>query len=218
MSIHKINIIRQDQGIGQVGGGAWLDSLSDWPVCQENGAFMVPLFSFSSAFFPTPMIPSDFMVTVFLPPLVDGGFSLEYSKRISHNSSDNPLDLSKLPTKVMLHKKASEELYPDSSALLPKGYLSFEEMNDEEFDKEIEDEVNGIEISKLMGRAHWLQDLIRITPRYTLLSQFNEMDLVKFSPAFKGIFNQGIGYVFMDYRIKKLNALDDAGFFFTQYI
>lgn len=217
MSFYKIKISPKDEGIGQLGGGAWLERLEDWPRSQENGSFMLPLISFDSAFFPTFVIAPDYRITVFVPAPEDGTFSTEYGEGLSHNFGHTPLDPSKLSAKMLLHKTGAEELCPDSTFLLPKGYLSLEELTDEEFDLENLDEVNGIELSKRHLRAHWLRDMIKISPRYHLVCQLNELDLVEFHQAYKGIFNAGIGYVYLDYRIKKLDDLAEAGFFFIQY-
>lgn len=218
MSFYKIKFSPKDEGIGQLGGGAWLERLEDWPRSQEDGSFMLPLISFDSAFFPTFVIAPDYRITVFVPAPEDGIFPAAYGEGLSHNSSQTPLDPSRLSAKMLLHKKGTGELCPDSTCLLPKGYLSLEELTDKELDIENLDEVNGIDISKRHLRAHWLQDMIKISPRYHLVCQLNELDLVEFHPAYKGIFNAGIGYVYLDYRIKKLEDLAEAGFFFIQYI
>jgi len=217
MSLNKINITLDNNHIGQLGGGAWLNSIAAWPVDEETGELLLPLVSLEAAFFPVPQIPPGSMITVFVPAQSHGLLTGERRERMSHNSNTATLNPARLSTRMILHHKGSEELYPPSVKLLPKGYLSLEPMSDKELDQENKHSFNGLPVSKQMGRAYWLQEMIRISPRYHLLCQLSEQELVDFDPSYQGILGQGLGYVFLDYRIKTLQDGDAAGFFFIQH-
>lgn len=217
MSLNTIHITLENNHIGQLGGGAWLNSLAAWPVDEDTGELLLPLVSFEPAFFPVPQIPSDYMITVFVPAQPNGLLIGERRERMSHNSNEATLDPARLSTRMILHQKGSEELYPPAVKLLPKGYLSLEPMSDQELDQENKHSFNGLPVSKQMGRSHWLQEMIRISPRYHLLCQLNEQELGEFDASYQGILHRGLGYVFLDYRIKTLQDGDAAGFFFVQH-
>ncbi|NGZ77179.1 hypothetical protein [Saccharibacillus alkalitolerans] len=204
--------------VGRIGGGARLNALPAWPIGGEDGLPMLPLVRLGSEFFAIPTISEDFMLTVFLPQPGAEGFSPTYADRIRCGAAEQGayLEPENLSAKVLLHEKSASELRHPSSLYLPPGEIGLSPMTDEELDREIADEVNGIEISKQFGREHWLNDPLRISPRYHLIAQLNEADLAAFDPAYRGIFNGGIGYLYLDYRIKKLQG-GEAGLFFIQY-
>ncbi len=217
MTYHKISIVSDNQGVGQIGGGAWLDDFSDWPLDLETKKAMIPLISFNNTFFPLQWFSPDQVVTIFIPQTSNGSFSPNYYRSISCNLNNWALECNRLRTKVIVHKKGKDELFNNNVTHFPVGYLDLQEMNEVESKEELEDIWNGNDLSKRLGRAHWLQDPINLGARYHFVAQFNEIDLRRFDTDYDGIFNDGMGYVFFDHRLKKANNNSEAGFFFIQY-
>ncbi|GEM_PF-718231 len=221
MTYSKIKIGSEDHGIGRVGGGAWLKDAADWPL-DGDGAAMLPLISFDRRFFAVPMLPDNFMLTVFVPLPGPDGFTNGYAESLGSEAAKSRTGSRLLEgsvglaARVLLHEQGAEERRQPASRFLPPGFLELEPMNDEELRRELADEANGSEISKRQGREYWLRDFVRVSPRYSLLAQLNEAELAAFDSAYRGIFGGGIGYVYLDYRVKKAKSGDEAGIFFVQ--
>ncbi|UPK80209.1 hypothetical protein LW139_15490 [Proteus vulgaris] len=217
MGFNKITIDSVDHKIGYIGGGAYLENIADWPM-DNNKRPMFPFISLEKNFFPTNAFPDHMMITVFLPLPKKNIFSINYFRDISLNLNIDNIDIKKLSAKVLIHRKGTNELIIPNEFALPKGFINLKSLSSDELKEEIEDEINGIEISKQFGRPAWLQDQININSRYHFITQINETDLKNFNKAYENIFNDGMGYIFLDYKIKNTNKTSNAGFFFIQYL
>lgn len=217
MSLRKIHITKQDQGIGQIGGGAWVEDMEHWPMDQLGGRPMVPLWSITPVFFPVPQIAENVRITVFVPATDEPRSWHEASEQLLVRSGKLNPQSTRLHAKVLLHPQAAQPYIPNGVDVLPEGYLGLEPMTDEELNLETRHLFKGAAMSKQLGREHWLQEQVVVSPRYFFAGQLLEADLVKWDAAYTGIFGGGIGYLFLDYRIKQVTDYADAGIFFIQY-
>lgn len=62
-----------------------------------------------------------------------------------------------------------------------------------------------------------MQDPIYFSCRYLLLLQLTDYDLGQWDPQDSGIFNDGVGFVYLDKQARRKKQGDEAGFFFVQY-
>ncbi|MDT3665336.1 hypothetical protein ROK90_04810 [Cronobacter dublinensis] len=214
MSLKKIVLTNEYRTSAQTGGGAWLDRIEDWPTDSKTGLPMLPLLTLFADFFPGKQLSEDQCITVFIPQ-TEKDYSRTYCRNISCNLADQTQGYN---TRVIVHKKSNAEHSPLDINLLPKGYVDLVEMDDDELDEEIEDEINGSSLSKQFGRPHWLQDPVNIPPQYFFGLQLNEADLLNFGDRYAGMFDDGMGYLFIDYRVKKASSTADAGLFFIQFL
>ena len=219
--MQKIVLSQQDQGFGQVGGGAFLNNLSLWPISPENGELMTPLLTLTERFRPARLLPPGMAITVFIAARQqrDGDFSHNLQRRYTVNQPSELQEVTKNGyARVILHELAEKPLFPDDHPLLlQSAFIDFEEMTDEELEDEHADEDRGIDLSKPSGRPGWLQDAIYPPARYTFLMQLADGDVAEASPQHEGLLAEGIGYVFLDRQAVRGKEGDEAGYFFIQF-
>lgn len=219
MGFDQIIFTEHDQGLGQIGGSAWLTSLDLWPKDSETGQFMLPVVMITSTFLTVPFIPPGMAITVFV--------STEYGRDAIKRSSVRKLavhqqcEMEKLKlghSYVLLHELASGEINAsDIIEVMPRAYIALQPLAPKQMEEELDDPDCGIGVSKALGRPAWLQDPLYESPRYYFLAQILDSDIAKISPRHEGIFGGGIGYIFADSRAKKMQAAGAAGYFLVQF-
>ncbi len=219
MGIKKIHFSDKDQGLGQLGGGAWISDLSLWPTDPETGALMLPLITLTPSFLGTPFIAQDMALSVFISvQRTPDGFKRSSLRHFTVHQQTELEALHAGYSRVLVHKKASQELIPEPLAdLVGRRYIQLEEFDEADLAEELEDEYSGAAMSKVLGRPCWLQDAIHESPRYFFAAQIQELDIRRVSPEHDGLFANGMGYLFIDNRAKKLTDTAEAGYFFIQF-
>ena len=219
MGIKKIYFSDIDHGLGQLGGGAWLSDLSLWPSDPETGALMLPLMTLTPSFLDTSFITQDMVLSVFISvQRTSDGFKRSSLRKFTVNQQTELKALNEGYSRVIVHKKASQELIPDPMAdLIERKYIQLKVFDETDLAEELQDEDNGAAMSKVLGRPYWLQDPIYESPRYFFAAQVQELDIRGISPKHDGLFADGTGYLFIDNRAKKLTETAEAGYFFIQF-
>lgn len=219
MGFKKILTSDTDKSFGQIGGGAWLNTTELWPTDPETGDLMLPVLTLTEHALNIQYLPEGMALTVFISVQRSGdSFKRSSLRNITINQKSEFDVLKKGYTKVLLHEKSNEEIFPESAGeLINKKYIDLQEFDEDDDAEEAEDDINGASISKVLGRPHWLQDLIPETPRYYFLAQITDYDIRKISPQHEGLFGDGMGYIFADNRAKKLDEGADGGYFFIQF-
>ncbi|AIR88616.1 hypothetical protein [Pseudomonas cremoricolorata] len=219
MSSNKIVFSDQDAGLGQVGGGAFLPDMALWPRAPDSGELLTPLMTLTERFLPVTFIPEGMALTVFIAVKQrDGEFNEATQRRYTVNQQ------SELETvrnagyaRVLLHRLSDQPLSPTpGTLLLPSAFIHFQAMSDEELEQELEDDDNGLEVSKPVGRPSWLQDPIYEPNRYLFLLQLRDYDIAQWSPEHEGLLAEGIGYVYVDRQARRGKEGDEGGYFFLQ--
>lgn len=219
MGFRKILTSNTDKFFGQIGGGAWLNTIEQWPTDPDTGDLMLPVMMLTENALNIQYLPEGMALTVFVSiQRSKDSFKRSSLRNITINQKSEFDVLKKGYSKVLLHKRSSEEIFPETAKdLINKKYIDLQEFDDSDDAEEAEDDINGASISKVLGRPHWLQDLIPETPRYYFLAQITDYDIRTISPQHEGIFGNGMGYIFADNRAKKLDDGADGGYFFIQF-
>lgn len=217
---NKIVFSDQDAGLGQVGGGAFLEDIALWPRAPDSGQLMTPLMTLSERFLPEAFVPEGMAISVFIVVKErDGYFSESIQRRYTaHQQSELKAVIDRGYSRVILHTLSEQPLFPPAETMaLPRKFIHFEAMNEEELAAELEDADAGLEFSKPQGRAGWLQDPIFPPEHHTLLMQLSEYDITQWSPEHEGWFVDGIGYLYLDAHARQGQQGDEAGYFFIQF-
>ncbi|WP_296266631.1 hypothetical protein [Pseudomonas sp. UBA6562] len=220
MSDNKIIFSDHDEGLGQVGGGAFLEDSALWPKAPDSGEPMTPLMTLTERFLPVKFVPEGMALTVFIVVRQQAGHFNRATQRhytVNQNSELGTACKSGY-ARVVLHTLSERALWPTpGTPLLPRKFINFQAMSEEEVDEELEDEDSGIELSKPLGRPSWLQDPIHGSARHVFLMQLLEADIVAWSPEHEGLFAEGIGYVYLDKQARRGKQGDEGGYFFIQF-
>lgn len=217
---NKIVFSDQDAGLGQVGGGAFLEDIALWPRVPDTGQLMTPLMTLSERFLPEDFVPKGMAISVFIAVKErDGYFNESVQRRYTaHQQSELQEVIERGYSRVILHTLSKEALLPSSETMtLPSQFIHFRAMSEEELAEEVQEEDCGLELSKPQGRAGWLQDPIFPPEHHSLLMQLSEYDIAQWSPAHEGLFVDGIGYLYLDERVRQGQQGDEAGYFFIQF-
>ncbi|WAH64740.1 hypothetical protein [Xanthomonas hortorum] len=219
LGFHRIVVSDSDCGLGQFGGGAWLDDVALWPTDPSTGQPMLPIVMLTALFLPTPYLPDDMALTVFASVERSGdGYNRSSLRKLAVNQQSECDKIALGHSKVLLHRHATQEVcVGDSALLLGRHCVGLQPFDDVDTAEELEDDDNGAGMSKQLGRPCWLQDPIHTSQRYYFLAQFVESELRRIDPGYDGIFGDGTGYLFADQRAKKLGEGDAAGHFFIQF-
>lgn len=218
----KIVLTQNDKGVGHVGGGAYLKDITLWPTNPKTGALLTPLITTTSMFYPGDRcVPEGMALTVFIAAqrFEDGRYNAALQRRYTiTQQEDLQAQISNGFARVILHEIAAEPLVPsDAPSLLGQAFINFEKMTEDEWDEELGSEEGAAALSKSSGGPYWLQDPVYESNRYQFHLQLLEPDLIEVDPNYEGIFEDGIGYLFIDKRARRGQAGDEAGYFFIQY-
>lgn len=219
MAFNRLFFTEVDEGVGQLGGGAWLEDVSLWPVNPGTGEPMLPLLMINSKFLTIPFLPEGMVATVFISVREKRGvFSENLMRKYTVHQKDELPKLADGYAKVLLHRPSVEERFIEfMPSPISKKFLQLKEFTPSDSEVESEDDFNGADFSKQLGRPCWLQDPIYEGSRYFFLAQLLESDIARVSPQHEGIFSEGIGYIFWDNRAKKLSEGSDGGYFLIQF-
>lgn len=199
----------------QIGGGAYLAALNQWPRNGSN-VQMAPFLTIRESLFPTPFIPKGSCITVFLPYSA-GKYKINGIRSCTLNDQSQVREFKGGAGKVVLHKENSEEINPAEIQMFPSFPLISREMTSLEKSKDLDDEISGLYASKLLGRPSWIQDEIFMPEKYFFALQIIEEDIVKLDKRYEGIFNDGALYLYLRQSLKKSNHGDIVGEVFIQF-
>jgi hypothetical protein len=208
--------------VGYFGGFPWIENEDNWPICPQTGENMLHLMTILPSIMGD-SFSEDNCVSIFI------SFDVDVNKSPKKTLSDNytfheSKDIDKLKSgfsKVIMTKKADKPLNSGKAKfVLPFKNIEKRPYTDKEYEEEktlVEEANMGIDKSKFMGIPFFEQDIIDPSMRYFFLLQLNEWDIDVFAEEYKGIFQGGLGYVYLDRNIKKIQIGKDAGFFFIQH-
>lgn len=199
-----------------VGGGAWLPESLDWPL-TSRGEPMRPLLTINQDIFVIPTIPENMAVTVFSPIDPKGKDIINTTRECAINDNKQINLDNKNGMLVYLHDKEKKEISVKNLSTYPKAIIQRRKFTEDEMAEDLIDDINGVYISKVLGRPSWLQDEIFFPPKFTFSLQVTEDDLVNFNKEYDGIFRGGSCYLFLRIDIKKLKSGDVAGICFIQF-
>lgn len=207
--------------VGYFGGSPWVENIAEWPSCPSTEKPMVHLFTILPQ-----MIGSGFdyeeAISVFISTDLDKNGVPKLSL-LNKYTVQETTDLKKLEgfSRVLKHRKCAGPLQAQHGGIsLPFRYLEKRPYTKEESEEELtlfEDTNMGLDFSKFMGIPFYEQDVINPHIKYVFMIQINEWDITSFAPEFKGLFNGGIGYLFLDRNYKKIKPGNEVGIFFVQY-
>lgn len=218
MAWNRLFFTDTDEGTGQLGGGAWLEDISLWPLNPDTREPMLPLLMINSTFLAIPFLPEGMVATVFVSAKATSeGFSEALMQKYTVHQKDELSKLASGHAKVLLHRLSAEERFIEHMPPpITKKYIQLNEFTALDAELESEDDFNGAEFSKQLGRPCWLQGHIYEGSRYFFLAQLLESDIASVSPQHEGIFSGGMGYLFWDNRAKKLSEGSEGGYFLIQ--
>jgi hypothetical protein len=202
----------------QVGGGAWLEDLTHWPMTPDAGRPLVPVLTLRQSIFVAPTIPEEMAVTVFAPIEHDNGqFKASGVRRFAANDTNELNRHAETDVSVLLHKLGDTELFADKCPFMPKYSMFREKFTENEMAEENEDDYVGVLRSKLFGRPGWLQDEVFPPAQFVFCLQLFEDDLRKADAAFDGLFRGGAAYLFLNQSLKRMPRGKQCGMFFAQF-
>lgn len=213
-----LNIIQAngDDKKSQVGGGAWLPESFDWPL-SSDGETMRPLLTINQDIFILPTIPEDMAVTVFSPVDLKSTNTIKETRNCAINDEQQKNLADQKGMVVYLHHREKKERLKNNVSSYPKAMLLRRDLTDAELKEDLTDDINGIYISKVLGRPAWLQDEIFFPPSFEFCVQITEQDLIKNNKGYDGIFRGGSCYLFLRRNLKKLESGSIAGTCFIQF-
>ncbi|WP_313301879.1 hypothetical protein [Diaphorobacter sp.] len=200
---------------GQLGGGAYLAELNQWPRNGYN-VTMTPFLTIRASLFPTSYLPQKSCITVFLPYSIDR-YTIKDIRSCTLNDQSQVKEFHGGAGKVVFHEENSAEIKPAEIETFPSFPLISREMTPLEASEDLEDEISGLYGSKLLGRPSWIQDEIFMPEKYFFALQIIEADIVKLDKRYEGIFNDGALYLYLRQSLKKSNHGDVVGEVFIQF-
>ena len=199
-----------------VGGPACWPTDLPWPT-SADGVPMRPLLTLHEALFLIPTLPTGHVVTVFaphhpgrhnadlracalhcnqrLPPLRRGQW------QEPPNDADDGLSGDGL--RVLLHPQAPWQVHGDT---WPALQLTRRAATDAELREEQAGDYEGLDASKLFGRARWLQDPIYEHNSQHFILQLRERDLAQVDSAYDGLWNDGTLYLVLNHGLRHPNG------------
>ena len=144
-----------------------------------------------------------------------GGVKESLTSRFTVNQPDDLLALNKGYSKAILYDVSDTENEKFSNCNFQKKYFELIPNDNEYYEKEhlfFEENGMGLDISKQLEIPYFEQDPIYPSPKYQHYLQLLEEDIENDLH----IFQNGIGYIYLDKNIKRLKSGDEAGLFFIQ--
>ena len=205
------------------GGGAWIEDTKDWPRIPFSERYMTHLMSIFSNIMGD-SFDSNYCISVFISYELDkdGYPKVSLSDKYVVHTQD---DLTKFKeegfTKVIITKKRISSIKEKfSEHVLPTIYIdkrNFTKEENDSYDEEFENSGMGIDGSTLLTNPYFEQDVIKFPMSEDILLQIDEWDLVDIYPELKGIFQTGLGYLFLNKNYKKKKNGEIIGDFFIQH-
>lgn len=216
MSVFHLKFSNSDSE-SYIGGEPLVSDISQIPMVPHTNEKQVLLLTLSYDFFKIPILKEDEVLSIFISCGNDF-INITRALAVNDNNQSTNLKGEKYAT-VLIHKKSSP-ITDKNLRVLPKSFISTEPFTPTELKEETSLPGSGSEYSKLNGIPGWLQDNVFIEPKYQYWLQLNESDLVKISKEYENLFRDGIGYLFLNRNIKKMNITFEpleAGIFFIQF-
>jgi hypothetical protein len=215
MSVFHIKF-NQYQGEGSYLGGKpnitninWIPSMPDSKKKQKL------LLTLQANFFKSQVLKEDELLSIFISNEKN---SINITRQLAVNDNTQSENFKNRYATVLIHKRGS--LLAEDIEIFPAASISITPFSADELKEETQTPGAGSEYSKLNGIPGWIQDNVFIEPKYQFWLQLNENDLNKFSNEYDDIFRQGMGYLFLNRNIKKMNITEEpqeAGIFFIQF-
>lgn len=124
-------------------------------------------------------------------------------------------------TKVIITKKRNTSILENMSEYsLPVLYVekrNFTNEENEAYDKEFENSGMGLDGSTLMTNPYFEQNIIQFPMSEDILLQIDEWDLSDIFSDYKGVFQSGLAYLYLNKNYKKKQMGEIAGCFFIQH-
>ena len=209
--------------MSQLGGGAWLPCLDDWPVTPDTKEPLLPIMTIRPDFFPTVRFKSpDLALTIFVSVEYTGhGYDRFYDGQARKFAANDRYQFKALVpgyARIILHPVGPKELFAQTDfPYIPKHAMAVRSFTNEEIEEELADPDMGLDASKFLGRPAWLQDPIYEGPKHSFEIQIRESDIMAVSPEHEGIFHEGTGYVFIANNLNRLDSLSEGGIFIVQF-
>jgi hypothetical protein len=210
--------IKFDQFHGEgsrLGGKPNFTNINWIPSVPESSRKQKLLLTLQADFFKSQLLKKDELLSIFIS---NDKNSINITRQLAVNDNAQAENFEKRYAKVLIHKRGS--ILEDDIEILPAASISTTPFSTHELKEETQTPGAGSEYSKLNGIPGWIQDNVFMEPKYQFWLQLNETDLNKFNSEYDDIFRQGIGYLFLNRNIKKMNITDepqDAGIFFIQF-
>lgn len=213
-----------DRTLGYIGGGVNKFPKELWAKIPNSELYQTHLFTLYPDFYHEAdrMSVKNFRISVFasLAEHALGGVKYSLTDKFTVHSDEDLKNLEQgYSTAVLYEVDDSLEEYNLSEVSLKKTYFHLLEKSDEGFDKYKEEELlcfedtgMGADVSKMFDMFFFIQDDIKVHPKYARLVQILDDDIDKEWKVFQG----GVGYFYLDRNIKKLKHGDSAGIFFIQ--
>ncbi len=208
---------KTNKSIGFIGGNVNLNEIL-YPKIPETNIYQTHLFTLLPSFFKhTCLLKENQRISVFisLEHHKLGGVKESVTSKYTVNQKSDLGVLDNNYSKAVLYDfdESANEII--SNIVLPKKYFEVIDNDDDFLEKEhlfFEENGMGLDISKKQGIPFYEQDIIRLSPKYQFYLQLLGEDIEK---EFN-IFQNGIGYFYLDKNIKKLKSGNDVGLFFIQ--
>ncbi len=209
---------KTERSIGFSGGGTVRMPNNIWPKIPKTEIHQTHLCTLFSNFFRNGSLAENKNISIFISieKHTLGGVKETLSSKYTINQKNdlNLLDEGYSQALIYNHLDNDDELKL-SSIIFPKKYFEIIPDTEDYMEKEhlfFEENGMGLDISKLQNIPYFEQDIINPSPKYQFYLQLLEEDIVKDLQ----IFQEGIGYFYVNKNIKKLNSGDSAGLFFIQ--
>lgn len=216
--------VPSDKTLGYLGGSVDRFPKELWAQIPNSELYQTHLFTLYPDFYHEvdKMNVQNFRISVFasLERHALGGVKHSLTEKFTVNADDELAILEQgYSTAILYQVDDSIEEYNLSEISLKKTYFHVLENSDEQYQSYKEEELlcfedsgMGMDVSKMFEMFFFIQDDIRVHPKYRRLFQILDDDIDK---DWK-VFQDGIGYFFLDQNIKKLKHGDSAGIFFIQ--
>lgn len=213
----SLNFSTPTKGISQIGGGAFIPSIEHWPKDKATGVPLAPFFCIRADLFAIPTLPSNHVVTIFLPSQKDGNITRSLLRKFTCNDASHLSDIKSNPCRVLLHPESNIELFNPEAYVFPPHSVRADKFNDRELEEELLDDKIGLQRSKLYGRPGWIQDELFFPQKFDFCLQIFESDLRKIDREYDGVFGDGAVYLFLDKGIKRKSGVQDVGILVAQF-
>ncbi|WP_324027812.1 hypothetical protein QSV08_07655 [Maribacter sp. BPC-D8] len=210
---------KTENSIGYLGGGTINMSENIWPKIPNKETYQTHFCTLYPNFFKNGSLDENKQISIFISieNHILGGVKETISSKFTVNSNSDLKMLNEGYSKVLIYDtKIETSNFSLSETVLEKKYFELDSSNKEKhMDEEhifFEENGMGLDVSKFKDIPFFEQDIINPHPKYTFYLQLLEEDIENDLH----IFQNGIGYFYLDKNIKKLKSGNEAGIFFIQ--
>ncbi|GAL61571.1 hypothetical protein [Algibacter lectus] len=210
---------KTENSIGYFGGGTINMPENIWPKIPKREAHQTHLCTLYPVFFKNGSLEKTKQISIFISieNHILGGVKETTSSKFTVNSTSDLKILNEGYSKVIIYDTKTETNNLSlSETVLGKKYFELDSSNKEKhMDEEhifLEENGMGLDVSKFKNIPFFEQDIINPHPKYSFYLQLLEEDIENNLH----VFQNGIGYFYLDKNIKKLKSGNEAGIFFIQ--